>query len=157
MASYIHNRKTGDGGMAAVAIVLVSLDEEAGNAASDSLDEILFNTVAGGDLVFRLEPCVWMLIVNASCQEPQSTADRVRDAWLQSYCGRANGLPKSWSKSKHIYHIPSEDDKTPMSTDDQHFPRSSRTQQAVHTAGRRRPIDHRTRSGFGCPFPGTTC
>jgi CheY-like chemotaxis protein len=118
MACYTRHRKRHDGDLAAVAIILVSLDEDAGNAASDGLDELLFNTIDGDDLVFRLEPCVWILIVDATSQDPQATADRMRDAWLQSYCGRAKQPPEILVQIKALYHVPSEDDKSTMSTAD---------------------------------------
>jgi hypothetical protein len=126
MARYIHYRQTYDGGMSAVAIIQVSLDEESGNGASDALDEMLFNTIAGGDLVFRLDRCEWMLIVDATSQEPESSVDRVREAWLQSYCGRSKRAPEILAQTKALYHIPSGDDKTAMPTDDHAFALSAR-------------------------------
>ncbi|HEX3997929.1 MAG TPA: hybrid sensor histidine kinase/response regulator [Pirellulales bacterium] len=120
-ACYIRNRNRGDGGLAAVAIILVSLDEDAGNTASDGLDELLFNTIVGSDLVFRLEACQWILVVDATSQEPQAIADRVREAWLQSYCGRAKQPPEILLQVKATYHIPTKADETTMATDEHAF------------------------------------
>ena len=98
-------------------VVLVSLDVESGGAAADSLDEVLHGSIASDDLVLRLEPFVWALIVDTSRQQPQLMVARVHDAWAQSNRGkRSKHPPEILVEVKAPYHFTLQDRKTPMPT-----------------------------------------
>jgi hypothetical protein len=118
MASYIRERNRSADGPSSVALVLVSLDVEAGVAAADLLDDVLFDAVAQGDLILRLEPFVWALIVDATWQQAQLAVGRVQEAWLKTNRSkRIKRPPEILGEVKAIYHINSQDRETPMPID----------------------------------------
>ena len=144
MARYIHYRQTHDGGMSAVAIIQVSLDEESGNGASDALDEMLFNTIAGGDL-------------GVSSRSMRMDADRQRHGSGARVVGRACARSVAaivlWTLETSAGNSRSDQGPLPHPLGGQQDSNAHRrscfrslgsgTPQTVHPAGRRRSIDHR--------------
>jgi hypothetical protein len=112
MAAYLRERTRRGDEPSSMALVLVSLDVESGSAMADSLDEVLYGSIASADLVLRLEPFVWALIVDASRQQPQLVVARVHDAWAQS--NRGKHPPEILVEVKALYHFTPQDRKTPM-------------------------------------------